>query len=128
MEGRAGRDVSHDLAAAGVPEDLRAPFWAVMRENVGTRGEIADWWALCRDGAVPLVADGDRDFVAEAFGMLGEPPYDASTWSDWTGRAKEATGRKGKGLFKPLRQAVTGRASGPDMGDLMPLLQRKPTL
>ena len=36
---------------------------------------------------------------------------------------KEATGRKGKGLFMPLRKALTGQAHGPDMSDVMPLLQ-----
>jgi glutamyl-tRNA synthetase len=36
---------------------------------------------------------------------------------------KEATGRKGKGLFMPLRRAVTGQDRGPDMSDVMPLLQ-----
>ena len=39
---------------------------------------------------------------------------------------KEATGRKGKGLFMPLRKAVTGRQRGPEMADVMPLLQVKP--
>ncbi len=33
------------------------------------------------------------------------------------------TGRKGKGLFMPLRKALTGQAHGPDMSDVMPLLQ-----
>lgn len=33
-------------------------------------------------------------------------------------------GRKGKGLFMPLRLAVTGEPSGPEMADLMPLLQK----
>ncbi len=36
---------------------------------------------------------------------------------------KEATGRKGKALFMPLRKALTGEASGPEMADLLPLLQ-----
>jgi glutamyl-tRNA synthetase len=39
---------------------------------------------------------------------------------------KEATGRKGKGLFMPLRKAVTGLERGPEMVDVMPLLQSKP--
>jgi glutamyl-tRNA synthetase len=41
---------------------------------------------------------------------------------------KEATGRKGKSLFMPLRKAVTGRERGPEMADLLQLLQNKPTL
>jgi glutamyl-tRNA synthetase len=36
---------------------------------------------------------------------------------------KEATGRKGKGLFMPLRKAVTGQERGPDMSDVMHLMQ-----
>ena len=58
--------------------------------------------------------------------MLGEPPYSADTWKDWTSAVKEATGRKGKGLFMPLRKAVTGLSRGPEMADVMPLMQVKP--
>ena len=36
---------------------------------------------------------------------------------------KEATGRKGKGLFMPLRKAVTGMERGPDMSALLSLMQ-----
>jgi glutamyl-tRNA synthetase len=41
---------------------------------------------------------------------------------------KAATGRKGKGLFRPLRLALTGRESGPEMADLLPLLQKLPAV
>ena len=41
----------------------------------------------------------------------------------WTGAVKDATGRKGRGLFMPLRKALTGQSHGPDMSALMPLLQ-----
>ena len=37
---------------------------------------------------------------------------------------KAATGRSGRGLFMPLRRAVTGRDRGPEMAEVMPLLQR----
>ena len=76
----------------------------------------------------PSVADEDRDFVETALGLLGEPPYDAETWSTWTSAVKEATGRKGKGLFMPLRLAITGQPRGPEMADVMPLLQKKPSV
>ncbi|GAA0302432.1 glutamate--tRNA ligase [Rhodovulum strictum] len=118
--------VQGELAALGVPDALAEGFWSVIRENIETRAGIAEWWALCRDGAAPLVDDEDRDFVAEALALLGEPPYTAASWGEWTAAVKERTGRKGRGLFLPLRKAVTGRASGPEMADLMPLLQKKP--
>jgi glutamyl-tRNA synthetase len=35
---------------------------------------------------------------------------------------KQTTGRKGKSLFLPLRLALTGRASGPEMAPLLKLI------
>ena len=123
LETDAVVDVLQDVPAA-----LREPFWHVVRGNIAKLDDVPGWWALFRDGATPLVADEDRDFVAQAFEMLGDPPYAADTWSTWTAAVKEATGRKGRGLFMPLRQAVTGLERGPEMADVMPLLQTKPTL
>ncbi|WP_372892686.1 glutamate--tRNA ligase [Rhodosalinus sp.] len=113
-----------EIAALGVPDDLAERFWSVVRENIETRAELADWWALFRDGAEPGIAPEDADFVAEAMALLPEPPYGPETWGAWTAAVKERTGRKGKALFMPLRKALTGRATGPEMADLMPLLQR----
>jgi len=120
--------VAEDIAALGVPADQAERFWRVSRENITTRADLAGWWKLFSEGATPLVADEDREFIAQALTMLPEPPYSDSAWSEWTSAVKEATGRKGKGLFMPLRKAVTGQERGPDMADVMPLLQKKPTL
>ncbi len=120
--------VQDDIATLGVPADLAPTFWEVARANITRKSEMAEWWSLFRDGATPLVDDEDRDFVAQAFAMLPDAPYDADTWSSWTGAVKEATGRTGKGLFMPLRKAVTGRERGPEMADVMRLLQKKPSL
>jgi glutamyl-tRNA synthetase len=45
-----------------------------------------------------------------------------TTWKAWTKSVKEETGAKGKQLFMPLRQAVTGLSHGPEMGSLLPLI------
>ena len=118
--------MADDLRALGVPDGIAPRFWEAVRENVATRADLAGWWELASRGAPPLVAEEDRAFVAEALGLLGEPPYDEATWPDWTARVREATGRKGRALFLPLRHAVTGRERGPDMAALMPLLQVRP--
>ena len=61
--------------------------------------------------------------------MLPPPPYDATTWQSWTAAVKAETGRKGKGLFMPLRKALTGQSHGPEMADVMQLIQvvRRPS-
>ena len=115
--------VADRIEAIGVPADKAEAFWTVMRDNIETLGDLDAWWALCRDGADPVIEDEDRAFVAEAMTLLPEAPFGADTWSVWTGAVKEATGRKGRGLFMPLRKALTGQAHGPDMAALMPLLQ-----
>lgn len=120
--------VAQDLAAAGVPADLAPAFWAVTRENIGTRADLAGWWRIVSGGAEPLVAPEDQTFVAEALALLPEPPFGPTTWSDWTEAVKAKTGRKGKALYMPLRKAVTGRERGPEMADFMPLLQVAPKL
>ena len=119
-------EVADVLSSADVPDDLAEPFWNVVRDNINTLDDVAGWWTLFRDGATPLVADEDKDFVAQAFFLLDSPPYTADTWGNWTAAVKEATGRKGKQLFMPLRKAITGRERGPEMADVMPLLQTKP--
>ena len=55
--------------------------------------------------------------------LLPPPPYTDTSWAEFTTAVKDATGRKGKGLFMPLRKALTGQAHGPEMADVMPLLQ-----
>jgi len=116
--------VADRIAALGVPEEIAPRFWEVTRENITVLDDLGGWWALYRDGAAPDIAEEDRDFVAQAMGLLPEPPYTDATWSEWTAAVKDATGRKGKGLFMPLRKALTGRAHGPDMSKVMPLLQK----
>ncbi|MEP5633496.1 MAG: glutamate--tRNA ligase [Tateyamaria sp.] len=115
--------VADRIEALGVPRDKADAFWTVTRDNIETLKDLDAWWALCRDGADPVIEDEDREFVAQAMTMLPEAPFDADTWSAWTGSVKAATGRKGRGLFMPLRKALTGQAHGPDMGALLPLLQ-----
>jgi glutamyl-tRNA synthetase len=116
-------DVADAVAEAGVPAELAEPFWAMARENITTLADLKGWWELCRDGAEPLIADEDRDFIAEAIALLPEGPFDGDTWGTWTKAVKDATGRKGKGLFMPLRKALTGMERGPEMAALLPLLQ-----
>ena len=117
-------EVADRMAALGVPAAIAPRLWEVVRRNVTKLDEVGDWWTLCRDGATPVIADEDRAFVAEALSMLPPLPHTDATWGDWTARVKEATGRKGKALFMPLRLALTGQATGPEMADLLPLLQK----
>ncbi|MBE2278164.1 MAG: glutamate--tRNA ligase [Rhodobacteraceae bacterium] len=128
VQGLAFDAVRERIAALGVPEDEAERFWAVTRGNITVLDDLGEWWTLIRDGAEPAVDAADQAFVAEALALLPPRPWSDATWGEWTGAVKAATGRKGKDLFMPLRKALTGRARGPEMADLMPLLHKVPAV
>jgi glutamyl-tRNA synthetase len=120
--------VKDRIAALGVPAAEAEAFWAVAKGNITVLDDLGQWWTLFRDGAEPMVDAADRAFVAEALALLPAQPWTTSTWGEWTAAVKEATGRKGKDLFRPLRRALTGRDAGPEMADVMPLLRKVPSV
>jgi len=120
----AVEDMADQLMEIGVPADMQPDFWNAVRENTATRAGVTKWWDLCANGVAPEVSEEDKDFVETALSMLPERPWTPETWKAWTGAVKAATGRKGRGLFMPLRKALTGMEHGPDMSKLMPLLQK----
>lgn len=118
--------VADRVAALGVPAELAEPFWQVARHNITRLEDLDGWWQLMHDGAAPVIQPEDADFVREALALLPPRPWTAATWGEWTNAVKAATGRKGKALFMPLRKALTGMDHGPEMAELMPLLQKVP--
>ena len=116
-------EVADRIAALGVPADQAERFWRVASQNITKLDDLGGWWEIFSNGAEPQVDPEDVDFIAQAMTLLPPPPYTDTSWAEFTNAVKAATGRKGKGLFMPLRKALTGQAHGPDMSDVMPLLQ-----
>ncbi|QDY69605.1 glutamate--tRNA ligase [Qingshengfaniella alkalisoli] len=114
------------VLAQGVAADQAERFWLVMRDNINGMNDLTEWWAIVSEGAEMQVDPEDAAFIDEAMALLPEGPFDDTTWKLWTDEVKAKTGRKGRGLFMPLRKALTGRAHGPDMGDFMPLMRALP--
>jgi len=121
---RVNAAIVHQLPFAQVagrlPEGMGAAAWEAIRPNLERVGEARDWWRVVTG---PVEA---REFDAETRAYLAEAAR-ALEWSDdpWgglTAALKAATERKGKALFHPLRLALTGRESGPDMHALLPLI------
>lgn len=115
--------VSDRIAALGVPAAEAEAFWNVAKGNITVLADLGQWWDLFQNGAEPLVEPEDAEFIAQAVAMLPAKPWTTTTWHEWTEAVKAATGRKGKGLYMPLRKALTGRPNGPEMADVMPLLK-----
>ena len=118
------------LSVLGISDARAEPFWNAVRGNIDKLADAAKWWRIVNNGVQekPEFSDEDRNFLRQAFDLLPPEPWDGSVWKTWTGAIRETTDRKGKALFAPLRLALTGLASGPELADLLPLLGREGTL
>ncbi len=118
--------VKEKLAARdGMPE-IDEAFWEAVRPNLNSLDDIADWHRVANGPVEPVIEDAD--FIRQAAEVAPEGPWSETTWSEWIGKVKDATGRKGKALFMPLRQALTGMDHGPELKDLLPLIGRERAL
>jgi glutamyl-tRNA synthetase len=113
------------LAAIGLG-DVDAAVWDAARANVEKVEDVAMWQSVVKGPVTPAIADSA--FAAKAAELLPPEPWTAETWGAWTNAVKNATGRKGKELFMPLRQALTASDHGPELKLLLPLIGRERAL
>ncbi|MHA6289206.1 glutamate--tRNA ligase [Maricaulis sp. CAU 1757] len=107
---------------AAIDADLGEAFWLAVRPNLERFRDAADWARLVEGPVEPVIEE--PDYADAARRLLPEGELDGQSWSVWTGALKAETGRKGKALFMPLRQMLTGAERGPEMSVLLPLLGR----
>lgn len=122
----------HTLPFEAVRDRLKAldprlqneAFWLAVRENCARVASAKPWAEIIYGTIAPVVAGEDRDFITAAAASLPAGELTGASWGEWTNALKAATGRKGKGLFMPLRKALTGLEHGPEMGAVLPLIGR----
>lgn len=112
-------DVRGRLEGMGL-EGVDEAFWLAVRPNLERLGDAADWWQMVMGPVTPVIEDAA--FIARALELLPEGPFDHASWKVWADAVKAETGAKGRALFMPLRQALTGRDRGPEMSALLPLI------
>lgn len=105
---------------AALEADKGAAFWTAIRANISLLPEVRQWAHIVDGPIEPFISD--KAFAAAALEALPSGDYDGSTWSAFTNAVKDKTGAKGKALFMPLRQALTGLDHGPEMAALFPLI------
>ncbi len=119
--------VADELSGLGVSGPQAARFWDAVKANLTRVQQAADWWPVVAEQITPVIADDDREFIAGAAAHLPDV-LDGDAWGVWTKALKQETGRKGKQLFMPLRQALTGKDHGPELKNLLPLIPRDEVL
>ena len=97
-------------------------FWLAVRDNVSTVAEAAHWWRVCTTPLAPVI--DSAEVAAAATTHLPDGDLDG-VWGAWTKSVSEATGAKGRGLFMPIRLALTGQERGPEIGPLLRFIGRE---
>ncbi|MEI5687683.1 glutamate--tRNA ligase [Sphingomonas kyungheensis] len=125
--------IVHHLPYAAVadrlPTGVGEAEWQAVRPNLTRVAEAADWWQVI-EGPIdaPAQDEATQAYLAEAAAVAATIDWSGDAWHALTNALKTSSGRKGKALFLPLRQALTGRDHGPDMAALLPLIGREAAL
>ncbi|PCI01456.1 MAG: glutamate--tRNA ligase [Alphaproteobacteria bacterium] len=107
----------------GVDEAL----WNGVKANLVKVKDVQNWVHVTQETLDVSVADEDKDYIKTALSCLPEGEITPESWGAWTSVLKEQTDRKGRALFMPLRQALTGMDHGPEMDKMLLLLGRDRT-
>jgi glutamyl-tRNA synthetase len=119
----------HRLPFAAVAERLPTGMaeadWEAIRPNLTRVADAGDWWEILHGHVEHKAAEEDRAYLAAAAEEADRLDWSGAPWPALTGALKARTGRSGKSLFLPLRLALTGRDSGPEMAAMLPLIGRE---
>ncbi|MDR3533055.1 MAG: glutamate--tRNA ligase, partial [Rhodopila sp.] len=118
------RDMDFAAVADRLPGGATEAFWLAVRDSLDLLKEARGWWDVVAGTIVPPVVDGARDLLTAAGSLLPPEPWDNGVWATWIAALERATERTGDALITPLRLALTGEDTGPDLADLLPLIGR----
>ena len=101
-------------------------IWDAVKGNISNLAEVREWADIIHEAITPMISDPVMTAAAiTALDALADHDIDDGFWGHWTKQIMQETGLKGKAVFMPLRQALTGRQSGPEMAMLLPLIGRE---
>jgi glutamyl-tRNA synthetase len=116
-----------DFAAVAdrLPADATEQDWLLLRPNLQRLSDFAGWHAVLH-GEIepPELAHEERLLVKDAAAIAERLDWSAEPWRALTEELKRSSGKKGRELFHPLRLALTGRESGPEMAGLVAAMGR----
>ncbi len=120
LNARLLHSLEHSSVRDRLPNSLDEGDWLLLRPNLSRLSDVAQWLDVL-DGEVepPELSDEERALVGEGARIAETVDWTDAPWNALTDALKKTTGRKGRALFMPLRLALTGRESGPEMARLL---------
>ena len=100
--------------------NVSADFWEKVKANIEIVDDIKVWEKICVGEITPVIEN--KELTDLAADLLPKTELTADAFNIWLGDVKAKTGLKGKDLFHPIRLALTGEASGPELKTLLGLI------
>ena len=120
LNARLLHDFPYERVRDRLPPEITPDDWSIIRANLTRVRDACEWVAVLHGIVEPPEFNHDeRMFLRAAESAAERLDWSAEPWRALTGELKQATGRKGRDLFHPLRLALTGRESGPEMAPLV---------
>ncbi len=95
-------------------------FWNVVRQNISTVSELDVWKEICFENVNAALED--KELCSLGADVLPPEPWNEETYKIWIDKLKQSSGKSGKDLFHPIRIALTGKPTGPELKILLPLI------
>ena len=134
------KSLNSDLLKIYNYEDIKSKFesldnkidskklWKFSQHNIEFFKDIENWLST-----VEIIIDIEKydipdALIAAAIECIPADPFSYETWDIWTKSINAKTGLKGKDLYMPLRLILTGKEKGPELKNLLPLLDKQTLL
>jgi glutamyl-tRNA synthetase len=103
-----------------LPDSVTEEDWLLLRPNLERLSDFTGWFEVLH-GEIdpPELSHEERLLVKDAAGAAEKLDWSSDPWRSLTDELKRSSGKKGRELFHPLRLALTGRDSGPEMAGLV---------
>ena len=120
INARLLHDLDYSAVADRLPAAASEADWLLLRPNLQRLADFADWYdVLGGEVEPPALSHEERLLVKDGAVIAERLEWSPDVWRALTDELKATSGKKGRELFHPLRLALTGRDSGPEMAGLV---------
>ena len=103
-------------------------LWFFSKNNIEFLKDIESWYHILTNVINFKDYDFPQKLIEAAVETIPSEPFNYDTWDIWIKSVSDKTGLKGKHLFMPLRIILTGKDRGPELKNLLPILDKQTIL
>jgi glutamyl-tRNA synthetase len=120
LNARLLHKLDYAAVAKRLPSGASEEDWLLLRPNLERLSDFEPWLGVLQgEVETPELAHDERLLLRDAASVAEGLDWTGEPWRALTGELKASSGRKGRELFHPLRLALTGRESGPEMAGIV---------